>query len=65
MQKRKLSVKLKGAEPILEGDLYNDIATEDSSWTIRTSLKVSLTTEDNILTFELEKLSYVYTHLVH
>jgi len=27
-------VQVKGSEPILEGELFNDIAKDDSSWTI-------------------------------
>ena len=52
-------MQIKGQEPVLEGDLFNDIATEDSSWTIRKSSLTFLTAEDDTLTFELEKLSYV------
>jgi hypothetical protein len=32
--KKKLSVGLKGKEPILEGDLCKDIKMEDSTWTV-------------------------------
>lgn len=34
IQKRFLSVGLKGKEPILAGELPNDIKVEDSTWTI-------------------------------
>ncbi|KIR38811.1 nuclear movement protein nudC [Cryptococcus deuterogattii 99/473] len=47
--KRKLKVKLKSSPlPILEGELYNDIVVDDSSWTI----------DDGTLTVELDKLSF-------
>jgi hypothetical protein len=35
LQKKKLSVGLKGQEKILEGELCKDIKVEDSTWTIR------------------------------
>ncbi|WVR06102.1 hypothetical protein IAU60_003131 [Kwoniella sp. DSM 27419] len=48
MGKKKLKVQLKSAtEPILEGELFNDIIADDSSWTI----------DDATLNIELEKLS--------
>ncbi|KAK4689487.1 elongation factor 1-alpha, partial [Tremellales sp. Uapishka_1] len=48
MAKKKLKVQLKSAnEPILEGELSNEIVVDDSSWTI----------QDDVLTIELEKLS--------
>jgi hypothetical protein len=31
-------VQVKGSDPILEGELFNDIAKDDSSWTIGKSL---------------------------
>lgn len=35
MDKRKLKVQVKGAaEPIMEGELFEDIAKDDSSWSI-------------------------------
>jgi hypothetical protein len=34
IQRRKLKVQVKGSEPILEGELFEDIAKDDSSWTI-------------------------------
>lgn len=34
IKKRFLSVKLKGQEPILEGELCNDIKVDESTWTI-------------------------------
>ncbi|OXC67772.1 hypothetical protein AYX13_03665 [Cryptococcus neoformans] len=47
--KRKLKVKLKSSpSSILEGELYNDIVVDDSSWTI----------DDDTLTIELDKLSF-------
>ena len=33
--KKKLSVGLKGAEPILSGELCKEIKVEDSTWTVR------------------------------
>ncbi|WOO82367.1 Nuclear movement protein nudC [Vanrija pseudolonga] len=51
MDRRKLKVggvQVKGApEPIMEGELFEDIAKDDSSWTI----------DSGVLTFELEKFS--------
>ncbi|WRT64400.1 uncharacterized protein IL334_001332 [Kwoniella shivajii] len=48
MGKKKLKVQLKSSsEPILEGELFNDIISDDSSWTI----------DDSTLNVELEKLS--------
>ncbi|GFZ46052.1 Nuclear distribution protein C [Saitozyma sp. JCM 24511] len=48
LQKRKIKVQLKSAsEPIIDGELFNDIAVDDSSWTI----------DDDIMSIELEKLS--------
>ncbi|ORY23365.1 HSP20-like chaperone [Naematelia encephala] len=48
MEKRKLKVQVKKeAEAILDGELFNDISKDDSSWTI----------DDGVLTFELEKVS--------
>lgn len=35
MEKRKLKVQVKGSDPILEGELFNEISKDDSSWTIR------------------------------
>ncbi|RXK39739.1 hypothetical protein M231_02932 [Tremella mesenterica] len=36
LEKRRLKVQLKSApEPILDGELFNDISKDDSSWTIR------------------------------
>jgi hypothetical protein len=29
-----VQVQVKGSDPILEGELFNDIAKDDSSWTI-------------------------------
>ena len=54
---------MKGAaEPILEGQLFEDIAKDDSSWTIgKTPLLPKLTPDNGVLTFELEKYSCVPT----
>ncbi|WVO16817.1 hypothetical protein L204_104503 [Cryptococcus depauperatus] len=63
IQRRKLKVQLKeDKEPLISGDLFDDIVAEDSSWTI----------DDNVLTIELEKYSsrigkprwwpHIYTH---
>lgn len=55
-------VQIKGQEAILEGDLFDDIATEDSSWTMRRCIiPTLLMVEDDVLTFELEKLSHVHS----
>ena len=40
IQKKKLSVGLKGHEPIMVGDLCKEIKVEDSTWTVRESLFV-------------------------
>lgn len=34
IQKRKLSVGLKGQEPIMSGELCKDIKVEESAWTL-------------------------------
>ena len=34
IQKKKLSVGLKGKEPILSGELCKEIKVEDSTWTL-------------------------------
>ncbi|KAL7419221.1 hypothetical protein Q5752_006058 [Cryptotrichosporon argae] len=48
MDRKKLNVQVKGAsEPILDGELFDEIAKDDSSWTL----------ENAVLTFELEKAS--------
>ncbi|WWC86506.1 uncharacterized protein L201_001383 [Kwoniella dendrophila CBS 6074] len=48
MGKKKLRVQIKSSsEPILEGELFNDIISDESSWTI----------DDSTLSIELEKLS--------
>ncbi|BEI79487.1 hypothetical protein CcaverHIS002_0100160 [Cutaneotrichosporon cavernicola] len=47
MERRKLKVDVKGGATLLEGELFEEIAKDDSSWTI----------EDGTLTFELEKMS--------
>ncbi|KAK1925697.1 HSP20-like chaperone [Papiliotrema laurentii] len=47
IQRRKLKVQVKGSEPILEGELFEDIAKDDSSWTI----------DGGVMTIELEKFS--------
>ena len=51
-------------EPLLDGELFNDISKDDSSWTIRSSDEHSRlscrndnTLEDDVMTFELEKVS--------
>ena len=35
LQKKKLSVGLKGHEPIMAGELCKEIKVEDSTWTVR------------------------------
>ncbi|WWD09671.1 hypothetical protein V865_007799 [Kwoniella europaea PYCC6329] len=54
MGKKKLKVQLKTSnEPILEGELFNDIISDESSWTI----------DDGTLNIELEKLSaHIQSH---
>ncbi|GMK54957.1 hypothetical protein CspeluHIS016_0200130 [Cutaneotrichosporon spelunceum] len=47
MDRRRLKVAVKGGATLLEGELFEDIAKDDSSWTI----------DDGVLTFELEKMS--------
>ena len=34
IERKKLKVQVKGSEPILDGELFNDISKDDSSWTI-------------------------------
>jgi hypothetical protein len=52
----------------MDGELFNDIKVDESSWTIRglawnLILPIADDQEDDILTIELEKLSYVlHTH---
>lgn len=41
ISKKKLSVGLKGQEPILSGELCKDIKVDDSTWTIRASARSS------------------------
>lgn len=56
-------VQLKAAaEPILAGELFADIAKDDSSWTIRWWLfggcaYVTNITEDDVMTIDMEKMS--------
>nr|XP_031858080.1 uncharacterized protein CI109_006522 [Kwoniella shandongensis]KAA5525152.1 hypothetical protein CI109_006522 [Kwoniella shandongensis] len=54
IQKTTLKVQLKSSpEPILDGELFNEIAKDDSSWTI----------EDGVLSIELEKVSaHIQSH---
>ena len=40
IQKKKLSVGLKGQEPLMAGELCKEIKVEDSTWTLRESLFV-------------------------
>ncbi|THH34040.1 hypothetical protein EUX98_g146 [Antrodiella citrinella] len=42
LQKRKLSVGLKGKEPILTGELFADIKMEDSTWTLEDNKEVQI-----------------------
>jgi hypothetical protein len=37
IQKKRLSVGLKGQEPIMTGELCKEIKVEDSTWTLRES----------------------------
>jgi hypothetical protein len=37
LERKKLKVQVKGSDPILEGELFDEIAKDDSSWTIGTS----------------------------
>lgn len=34
IERKTLKVQVKGSDPILEGELFNEIAKDDSSWTI-------------------------------
>lgn len=38
IMKKKLSAGLKGQEPILEGELFNEIKVEESTWSVGESL---------------------------
>ena len=40
IQKKRLSVGLKGQEPIMSGELCKDIKVEDSTWTLGNLVKV-------------------------
>ncbi|CAD6579015.1 MAG: hypothetical protein TREMPRED_002338 [Tremellales sp. Tagirdzhanova-0007] len=48
LERKRLKVQLKSSpEPILSGELFNDISKDDSSWTV----------QDAIMTIELDKVS--------
>lgn len=63
-------VQIKGSEPILEGELFNDISKDDSSWTIGTAFPVAASccesdfvVDEGVLTIELEKVSaHIQSH---
>lgn len=66
LQKKKLSVGLKGQDSILSGELCKEIKVEDSTWTVREYTKLihprysylSLLSEDNqFVLIHLEKLN--------
>ncbi len=63
IQRRKLKVQVKGSEPILEGELFNDISKDDSSWTIGKCLATDICSWSNliidsgIMNIEMEKVS--------
>ncbi|KAH9280004.1 Nuclear migration protein nudC [Echinococcus granulosus] len=44
-KRRHLKVELRGQEPILQGELYNEIKTEESSWTLDDGLEIVLSLE--------------------
>jgi hypothetical protein len=68
-------VQVKGSsDSIIEDELFNDIKVDESSWTVRELLMVTLVLadmacarltayeiEDGVLNIELEKLSFVMT----
>ena len=41
IQKKKLSVGLKGKEPIMSGELCKEIKMDDSTWTLGASIDIS------------------------
>lgn len=45
IQKKKLSVGLKGQDPILDGELCKEIKVDDSSWTLQDKKSVLITLE--------------------
>lgn len=45
LQKKRLSVGLKGQDKILDGELCKDIKVEDSTWTLRTRFILDLHAE--------------------
>ena len=51
--KRKLSVGLKGKEPILDGELCKDIKMEESIWTV------------GLWILQISPLPYFRTHTIH
>lgn len=54
VHKKKLTVGLKGAEPVIDGQLYNDIKVEETSWIIQ---------DKKVVVIFLEKVS-IKTFLV-
>lgn len=59
IQKKKLSVGLKGKEPILAGDLCKEIKVEDSTWTLEDQQSVLIHLE------KLNKLEWWENVLSH
>lgn len=51
IQKKKLSVGLKGQEPILAGELCKEIKLDDSTWTLSKLLSTLLTSQSANLIF--------------
>jgi len=61
IEKTRLKVGVKGSEPILDGQLFNEISKDDSSWTIGEDCcrlsRSKLMSDNGTMTIELEKLS--------
>ncbi len=65
LQKKKLSVGLKGQEPIVNGELCKEIKVEESNWTLRMMCKIlipvscliPLSEDQKLVLITLEKLN--------
>lgn len=59
IERKRLQVQVKGSDPVLEGELFEEIAKDDSSWTIggHSSRGLALTTDSGVMSIELEKFS--------
>ena len=53
IQKKKISLGLKGHPPVLEGEMYNNVKTDEVTWCIQDK-KVSTNTHTKIYTTERE-----------